>query len=639
MEMTKEQLYNNAKEAYYNGQPIMTDIEFDELESELGLENKSYVGTRHNPSYTIKHPFIMGSLSKVQIKEDEQGNVDWNKYSQEIEKYIFKNGQHHLIITPKYDGCSYECVVTNGKVESVSSRGDGEYGKDLYKHLINHVQPIANSLIEQLLSDNFVFRGEVLVSKKLFEEKYSEFVNPRSFVAGLLNRDYEANDTELKEMISDLSLAVFDIRLNEEGNLIDIDCDELNIPNFNNDSKVLKDVDMNIASFKTLLPVLYNDMSELRNDIDYALDGFVIKPVAQYRESLLTEVRPTDCVAVKFIPMLEETVVEEIIWNTGKTNEMIPVIKVKPVIMDGKQVSRASAHNYGYLKDNRISVGTKVILSLAGDIIPFIYKVTDTTAFSLSKMNLPTPEFKDQYTVSGCHLYKQLSEVEQKQKNFKNSALSLNIPGLGGSSIDKIFEYIKEAYKGDEFFGIEERPLPDNILCIKDVDIERALGGKTGANVKKEFNNLLINLTLKDIIKSLNIEDCGERVSEEIEKYLLCEDYDFSHLSEKAYKWSLNSCNNTYVRFLNILNSLNKKIEDFKVVHIESSKTSLNQIPVILTGEPNNYTSKAEFLKCHPEYKLTSSWKEVQIVFTNSLESKTGKMKKAIEKNIKIELY
>jgi NAD-dependent DNA ligase len=582
----------------------------------------------------------MGSLSKVQIKEDEQGNVDWIKYSQEIEKYIFKNGQHHLIITPKYDGCSYECVVTNGKVESVSSRGDGEYGKDLYKHLINHVQPIADSLIEQLLSDNFVFRGEVLVSKKLFEEKYSEFVNPRSFVAGLLNRDYETNDTELKSMLSDLSLAVFDIRLNEEGNLIDIDCDELNIPNFNKDVYILYTDGNQRIDFKNCLPNIYNTFAELRNNIDFALDGFVIKPVAQYRESLLTEVRPSDCVAVKFIPMLEETVIEEIIWNTGKTNEMIPVIKVKPVIMDGKQVSRASAHNYGYVKDNRISVGTKVILSLAGDIIPFIYKVTDTTEFSLAKLNLPTPEFKDQYTVSGCHLYKQLSEVEQKQKNFKNSALSLNIPGLGGSLIEKNFEYIKEAYKGDEFFGIEERPLPDNILCIKDVDIERALGGKTGANVKKEFNNILVNLTLKDIIRSLNIEDCGQRVSEEVEKYLLQQDYDFSHLPEKAYRWALEKNNESYNRFISVLMSLNKTIEDFKEVYItESSKPSGNQIPVILTGEPNNYSTKAEFLKCHPEYKLTSSWKEVQIVFTNSLESKTGKMKRAIEKNIKIELY
>ena len=64
-----------------------------------------------------------------------------------------------------------------------------------------------------------------------------------------------------------------------------------------------------------------------------------------------------------------------------------------------------------------------------------------------------------------------------------------------------------------------------------------------------------------------------------------------------------------------------------------------DKIPVILTGEPNNYSSKAEFLKCHPEYRMTGSWKEVKIVFTNSLESNTGKMKKAREKNIEIKLY
>ena len=64
-----------------------------------------------------------------------------------------------------------------------------------------------------------------------------------------------------------------------------------------------------------------------------------------------------------------------------------------------------------------------------------------------------------------------------------------------------------------------------------------------------------------------------------------------------------------------------------------------DKIPVILTGEPNNYSSKAEFLKCHPEYRMTGSCKEVKIVFTNSLESNTGKMKKAREKNIEIKLY
>ena len=49
--MTREEqlkLYNAAKEAYYNGEEIMSDIEFDALEKELGLENKSYVGARHH---------------------------------------------------------------------------------------------------------------------------------------------------------------------------------------------------------------------------------------------------------------------------------------------------------------------------------------------------------------------------------------------------------------------------------------------------------------------------------------------------------------------------------------------------------------------------------------------------------------
>ena len=68
----KIEIYYKAKEAYYNGHEIMTDFEFDALEKELGLENKSEIGSRHNPSYTIKHPYIMGSLSKVQIHKDKK---------------------------------------------------------------------------------------------------------------------------------------------------------------------------------------------------------------------------------------------------------------------------------------------------------------------------------------------------------------------------------------------------------------------------------------------------------------------------------------------------------------------------------------------------------------------------------------
>ena len=141
--MTDLERYYEAKEAYYNGEPIMTDLEFDELERSLGLENKSEIGARHNPSYTVKHPFIMGSLSKVQVKENEDGTVNWEDYYNDICSYINRNHKDpYLIMSPKYDGCSFEVVVgKKGKIESISSRGDGEYGKNLYDQLISHVKP------------------------------------------------------------------------------------------------------------------------------------------------------------------------------------------------------------------------------------------------------------------------------------------------------------------------------------------------------------------------------------------------------------------------------------------------------------------------------------------------------------------
>lgn len=635
--LTGIELYNAAKEAYYNGEPIMTDYEFDELERELGLENKSYVGTRHNPSYTIEHPFIMGSLSKIQIKEDANGDIDWPKYFEELANYINYTGQFSnsialpIIVTPKYDGCSFEAVVNdNGEIDSISSRGDGEFGKDLSKHLIHLVSKSAKQIYEQIPT-GLVLRGEVLVDRVTFGRKYQNFVNPRSFVSGILNRDY-CDDADFKDMLNDLCVVIYDVRTKVDNNWLDIDWVWLNY-----------ETKPGYYELASLFPIdfenLYKRFDDFRQNCEFALDGFVIKPQEAYRLNNTTEHRPKDCVAIKFVPMLEETVVEEIIWSTRKTNEMIPVVKVKPVIMDGKVVSKASGHNYGYLIDNNISVGTKIILSLAGDIIPFIYKVTDTSEFSELNMNLPTEEYPGQYRIDGCHLLKILSSEELNHKKFINSCGALNIPGLGGANAEKIYLYLKDICKGDEFFGIPEKEVPNNILMITSLDVERALGGKTGVSIAKELNKILVNITLKDIISSMCIESCGPKVIEQIEKELLTNNGDFTHLNRDAYYWVFDVQSQEYQELTSILVHLNRTFEDFRQVFETKSENQMSQIPVILTGEPNNYASKGEFLKCNPQYRLTGSWKEVQIVFTNSLESNTGKMKKAREKNIEIRLY
>lgn len=633
--MTDLELYNKAKEAYYNGTPIMEDFEFDELEKKLGLENKSYIGAKKNISYTIKHPIIMGSLSKVQIKEDNNGKINFSDYLTEVNKYILRNKAYKFIITPKFDGCSFEAVIDNKEVKTISSRGDGEWGKDLYKHLINKVTPNVKEINDQISNIGYILRGEVLIDKFIFEQKYSEFVNPRSFVSGILNRDY-SEDPQYQEMLNDLSIVIYDIRVKlDDGDYADVDWNNYE---FNDSPKyfysIISEIDVNTFTD------LYNKFNKYRSeDCPFALDGIVFKPQDEFRESNIgiLEHRPKDCVAVKFAPQLQETEIVDIKWQlSNKTGEYTPVIIVNPVIMDGKEVTRASAHNYGYVIENKISVGTKVILSLAGDIIPFIYKITDTSKYNEANICINA----NGCIIDGVHLYKKLTEEELKNNKFLASAQALGIPSIGPAAAQKIYDFIKEECKGDEFFDIPSKEVPDNILLVSAVDINRALGGKIGISASKSFNEYLTKMTVKDIIISCTFPMCGEKAAEQIVKFMIQPGLeDWTSLPAAAYDWCFNGASYEMGKVEKIMNTIGKTIDQERVIALEKKAVMDSQIPVILTGEPNDYLSKGDFLNKHPEYRMTGSWKEVKIVFTNSLDSNTGKMKKAKEKGIEIRLY
>ena len=624
----KLELYIKAKEAYYNGQEIMTDFEFDQLEKELGLENKSNVGSKHNPSYTIKHPFIMGSFSKVQIHKDKDGNIDWKKYNEQVANYIDMEHSFHVIITPKFDGCSFECEINNDKIQSISSRGDGKWGKDLMNHLINF---IPSEYVH--LGGHYVLRGEVLVKKSIFEQKYAEkFTNPRSCVSGVLNRDYSGLDKEFLEMLNDLSIVIYDYRSERYGTWIDHEFNELPYNNvlpsfYNRDASIYE---------SNALEKIYNIYADYRKTCEYALDGIVIKPIVNYRRNNLTEHRPKDCVAIKFIPMLQETEVVNITWNLGKTHEFIPIIWVKPVEMDGRMVQKCSGHNLGYLRQKGITVGAKIIMSLAGDIIPFMYKVTQENPDG----EIPMPTTYGYYE-DDIHLMALMEMKDRIRMQFLSSVTALNIPTIGNQTAKDIWEYLDNTDEQTmEFFEEEKKEMPFNILLCSPEDIYFGCGsGKSGDNAKKAFKNILDNLTLNDIIKSCNFPFCGPKVAEQVVNYLLGEIPNWAHLATEGYIWVYDTKSWQYQNVMKILNYLGKNFDDFKFQHQEAVKESSNQIPVILTGEPNNYKSKGEFLKLNPQYRNTGSWKEVQIVFTNSMDSNTGKMKKAREKNIEIRLY
>lgn len=656
--ITKEQkqlLLDEAKNAYYKtGTELLSDHEYDILEKSLGYENNNYVGTRHSDNYTVFHPFIMGSLAKVQIHSDKEGNINWQEYYDKLTGWV-KDPEQPNIITPKFDGCSYEVVIDNinKKIVSISGRGDSSYGKDLSKqlsHIFNedvfwHICDAvtdASDYYDYEYPSLVVLRGEVLVKKSVFVKKYADkFANTRAFVAGMLNRD----DENLPEY-NDLDCVIYDYRQQgkDSGDWIDIDWTKLCEYLSTTCKQFFPMYPTNYLYNKAIssagdLKWIYEYFEEVREYMDYSLDGIVVKPVQDYRILNLTERRPSDCVAIKFLPMLEPTTVVDIEWNLGKTGEYIPTIITDPVYMDGKKITRASAFNFGYLINKKISIGTKVVLSLAGDIIPFIYKVEDSSKFDASRLGKNFPTDTD---IDGIHL---VTTKLDNGFNLKHSCLALNIKGFGDANVEKFVSWMRKECEGDEFFGIEAKPIPEHILLCNPSDVQTAIGGKTGKSIKEAIEKFIREMDLKSVILSCNFKLCGDKVASQIVSKLICEKYDFSSMPGESYLWT-DDVNSHQFKLLNkILHHNGRAIADFTLT--EDQKKSIDeqnkkldeQIPVILTGEPNNYANKAEFLKCNPQYRLTGSWKEVKIVFTNSLESNTGKMKKAHEKGITIKVY
>lgn len=177
--LSKQKLLDKAKDAYYNtGEEILSDLEYDALEEELGLENENYVGSKQG-NYTIKHSLLMGSLSKVQVKDD-----DFEKYADEILTYTDKcnrlDGKTDYFIeaTPKLDGCSFsaEFGYVNKEITllSVATRGNGNYGTDISHLFKPYIEKSASwkfyqdYIRERLIAidSRFLIRGEVIISKK-----------------------------------------------------------------------------------------------------------------------------------------------------------------------------------------------------------------------------------------------------------------------------------------------------------------------------------------------------------------------------------------------------------------------------------------------------------------------------------------
>ena len=380
---------------------------------------------------------------------------------------------------------------------------------------------------------------------------------------------------------------------------------------------------------------LYDEFDEYRHNSPYALDGVVLKPEASARQYNENRNRPVDCIAIKFMPMINATEIIDISWRVGKTGEYFPTAIVSPITMpDGKKINRASLHNYGWIINNDCGIGSKVRISLAGDIIPFVYEIVEHSSPE-GNMNLPENTHVERDANSGAlHLMKEFKENEEEENQFLNSALTLNINTIGPAAARDIYEVCREAFS----------PLT-NILYVMNENgyrmIYDALGdGKSIQNYVENMRNFVRYITLTDIIKSFNFKSCGTKASEVCAKILLGQQYSTSSLPAESYQWALNSSSRQYYMVIKAIEMLDMSLEDFQSQETKDDFEGEKQ-KIIMTGSPEEfgYKTKAVFLQQHPELEETGSWKEIDILVTDDLESNSGKMQKARKLGIPIKTY
>jgi len=131
-------------------------------------------------------------------------------------------------------------------------------------------------------------------------------------------------------------------------------------------------------------PFMFEDLHEMESraeELEYEVDGVIIgvnaidelEQLGRHGDPVTGN--PKGKIAWKFREEEATPVVREIEWNTGRTGKIVGVAIFDPVRLAGTNVTRATLHNAGFMKRNRITVGSKISVRKAGKIIPKVVGV------------------------------------------------------------------------------------------------------------------------------------------------------------------------------------------------------------------------------------------------------------------------
>ncbi|NHN64565.1 NAD-dependent DNA ligase LigA [Haloarcula sp. JP-Z28] len=364
---------------YVENDPVIGDRAYDALFSRLQrLESAFDLDTDGSPTRRVggepldelpdvEHVARMGSI-------DQGGEeADVREFDSRVRNGL--DGDVQYFCEPKFDGLSVEIVYEDGVYQRAATRGDGEVGEDVTEN-VRTISSVPQRLRGDY-PDFLAVRGEVYIPRDAFtafnrervERGEDPFANPRNAAAGTL-RQLDPSVTA-ERPLSIFFFGVLDASVDFESH------SELHerFPEWGlrvcDRTAVVDDIDAAID--------YRNEQQQARDDLDYEIDGVVIKvdDMDACDDLGSTARAPRWAFAYKFPARKEETTVRDIVVQVGRTGRLTPVALMDPVEVGGVTVSRASLHNPSLIADLGVDVGDRVRIKRAGDVIPDVVEVLD----------------------------------------------------------------------------------------------------------------------------------------------------------------------------------------------------------------------------------------------------------------------
>lgn len=271
----------------------------------------------------------------------------------------------------KFDGVALSLTYEGGTLKRAVTRGDGVRGDNI----TNNVKTIRSIPLRLKTADfppEFEARGEVFMPLEEFNRLNRErettgetlLANPRNTASGTLK-------------MQDSSIVA---RRKLECYLYSMISESENLKTHEEAIKKLEAFGFNISptyiKCKNIDEVFnYIDSWESRRlKLPVDTDGIVIKVNNFIQQNKLgyTAKCPRWAIAYKYKAENTPTILKNIVYQVGRTGAITPVANLKPVLLAGTTVKRASLHNANEIARLDLRVGDTVFVEKGGEIIPKI---------------------------------------------------------------------------------------------------------------------------------------------------------------------------------------------------------------------------------------------------------------------------